>query len=118
MRHIQIALDLKYKTSNKKNKIDRLKMNSRRDNYLYLVYMFVKFIYILNLIGQIILMDVFFEFRNYSFGFDFLKKFLRGDDYSRIGFYYKKIIFHLFFTYIYLIYYLRQGFSKVLFHLI
>ncbi len=92
VRHMQIAFDLKIecKTSNKinkkttSNKIERLKINSRRENYLYLSYMFVKLSYIVNLVGQIVLMDVFFEFRSYSFGIDFLKKFLRGDDYSRI----------------------------------
>lgn len=82
-RHMQIALNLKYENHSSK-RIDKLKINSRKESYLYLIYMLVKFLYIVNLICQLVLMDVFFEFRNYSFGFDFLKKFFRGEDYSRI----------------------------------
>lgn len=84
-RHIQIALNLKYEYQPEKKKYnlkDRLTL--KNGYYLYAIYMLVKAIYILNLVFQIILMDSFFGFRNYSFGFEFLRKFLVGDDYSRI----------------------------------
>lgn len=85
VRHVQIALELKHHHRHKKSNSNRFfKLNSRRQYYLYFVYMIVKLSYVLNLVGQLLLMDTFFEFRSYSFGFDFLKKFLRGDDYSRI----------------------------------
>ncbi|RMZ93060.1 innexin unc-9-like, partial [Brachionus plicatilis] len=41
-------------------------------------------IYVLNIFAQLILMDSFFGFKYHSYGLDFLKKFLIGDDYSRI----------------------------------
>ena len=85
-RHMKMGLDLKFKPEDKKSfkKIDKLRLNSRKENYLYILYMIVKFLYVVNLICQLILMDAFFEFRNYAFGFEFLRKFLKGDDYSRI----------------------------------
>lgn len=89
-RHIKMGLELKSKPvyRNKdieaEKKLKKFILNSRRESYLYVLYMIVKLLYILNLVFQIVLMDVFFEFRNYSFGFEFLKKFLKGDDYSRI----------------------------------
>jgi len=82
---MQLAFNLNLNLNRKKRKnLNRFKFNSTRENYLFIIYMLVKFLYVLNLIGQIVLMDAFFEFRNYSFGFEFLRKFLKGDDYSRI----------------------------------
>jgi hypothetical protein len=83
-KHIQTSFNIKHHSSKLKKKLNRFRFYSSKKNYLFIVYMLVKFLYVLNLIGQIILMDSFFEFRNYSFGFEFLKKFFKGDDYSRI----------------------------------
>lgn len=86
-KHIHIAIKLKYDympTFNKVNLRAKLPFGRRHGNYLYLVYMFVKAIYILNLIGQLFLMNSFFGFQHYKFGLDFLRKFFVGDDYSRI----------------------------------
>ena len=57
---------------------------NQNGSYLFLIYMFIKFLYVLNIICQMVLMDLFFGFRNYSYGIDFLRKFLSGEDYSRI----------------------------------
>ena len=78
-RHIQIALNLKYEYQPEKKKVnikDRLPIGSRNGSNLYMIYMGVKLIYVINLIGQLILMDQFFGFRHYSYGFEFLRKFL------------------------------------------
>lgn len=87
-RHIHVAISLKYDylpTFKKVNLRARLPFGRRHGNYLYLVYMLVKLLYILNLIGQLMLMNSFFGFGGqYHFGYDFLHKFLVGDDYSRI----------------------------------
>ena len=86
-RHIDTAISLKYNYEPTFKKISlraRLPFGRRHGNYLYLVYMLVKLIYIINLIGQLFLMNAFFGFSNYRFGYDFLRKFLIGDDYSRI----------------------------------
>jgi innexin len=86
-RHIHIALSLKYDYQPIFKRINlkkRLPLGRRHGNYLYLVYLFVKLLYLLNVIGQLFLMNSFFGFQYHSYGFDFLKKFLIGDDYSRI----------------------------------
>ena len=72
-KHIQTSFNKKHHSS-KLKKLNRFRFYSSKKNYLFIVYMLVKFLYVLNLIGQIILMDSFFEFRNYSFGFDFVCK--------------------------------------------
>jgi hypothetical protein len=86
-RHIHIALSLKYEYQPSIRGINlakRLPFGKRHGNYLYIVYMLVKIFYLFNLFGQLWLMNSFFEFKNYSYGIDFLRKFLVGDDYSRI----------------------------------
>lgn len=87
-RHIHVCISLKYDylpTFKKVNLRARLPFGRRHGNYLYLIYMMVKFIYIINLVGQLFLMNNFFGFgMQYHFGYDFLRKFLAGDDYSRI----------------------------------
>ncbi len=87
-RHIHVAISLKYDyvpTFKKVNLRARLPFGRRHGNYLYLIYMAVKLIYIINLFMQLLLMNSFFGFGyQYHFGYDFLRKFLVGDDYSRI----------------------------------
>jgi hypothetical protein len=86
-RHIHIALSLKYDYQPIFKRIDfrkRLPLGRRHGNYLYLVYLFVKVIYMANAVGQLFLMNSFFGFQYHSYGIDFLRKFLKGDDYSRI----------------------------------
>jgi hypothetical protein len=86
-RHIHIALSLKYDYRPTYKRIDissKLPLGRRHGNFLYLVYMVVKTVYIFNVFGQLFLMNSFFGFQYHSYGFDFLKKFLMGDDYSRI----------------------------------
>ena len=86
-RHINIALNLKNQyepTFRKFNLRARLPFGRRHGNYLYCAYMLVKVIYIINIIGQIVLMNSFFGFQYHNYGFDFVRKFLIGDDYSRI----------------------------------
>ncbi len=87
-RHIHVAISLKYDyvpTFKKVNLRARLPFGRRHGNYLYLIYMGIKMIYIINLFGQLFLMNSFFGFGcQYHFGYDFLRKFLIGDDYSRI----------------------------------
>lgn len=86
-RHIHIALSLKYDyspTFKKFNLRDRLPFGRRHGNYLYIVYMIVKLVYIINIFCQLVLMNSFFGFKYHAYGLDFMKKFLMGDDYSRI----------------------------------
>jgi hypothetical protein len=86
-RHIHIGLTLKYEyrpTIKSYNLAAKLPFGRRHGNFLYIVYMFVKAVYIANVIGQLFLMNSFFGFQYHSYGFDFFKKFLNGDDYSRI----------------------------------
>jgi hypothetical protein len=86
-RHIHIALSLKYDYRPTYKRIDitsKLPLGRRHGNFLYLVYMLVKSIYILNVVCQLFLMNSFFGFQYHSYGFEFLKKFIIGDDYSRI----------------------------------
>lgn len=87
-RHIQIALNLKYEYQPEKKKINLKErlfgLSSTNGYYLYFIYMLVKLMYIVNLIVQIVIMDLFFRFRNYQYGLVFFRKFLAGDDYSRI----------------------------------
>ena len=86
-RHIHLALSLKYDNVPAFKKIDitsKLPLGRRHGNYLYLVYIFVKVAYIMNIVGQLFLMNSFFGFQYHSYGIDFLRKFLIGDDYSRI----------------------------------
>ena len=86
-RHIHIALLLKYQYEPTLNKISvraRMPFGRKHGNYLFLIYMFVKLVYIINLVGQLFLMNSFFGFQYHAYGFEFLKKFLIGDDYSRI----------------------------------
>lgn len=95
-KHIHIAINLKYDympTFNKINLRAKLPFGRRHGNYLYLVYMFVKSLYILNLVGQLFLMNSFFGFQSYKFGLDFLRKFFVGDDYSRIDKAFPRITF-------------------------
>ena len=89
-RHIHIALSLKYDTDEapstlkRINLANRLPMGRRHGNWLYIVYMLVKVTYIVNIIGQLLLLNNFFGFQQHAWGFDFLRKFVMGDDYSRI----------------------------------
>jgi hypothetical protein len=91
-RHIHIALSLKYYNDDeptgrfsKINIARRLPCGRRHGNWLYIVYMIVKIIYLLNIIGQLFLLNNFFGFQQHAWGFEFLKKFLLGEeDYSRI----------------------------------
>lgn len=95
-RHIHVAISLKYDyqpTLKGVNVRARLPFGRRQGNYLYLLYMLVKLIYIFNLIGQLFLMNSFFGFHHYRFGLDFLTKFLVGDDYSRIDKAFPRITF-------------------------
>lgn len=86
-RHINIALSLKYQyrpTIKKINLASKLPFGRRQGNYLYVVYLFVKICYVINIFGQLVLLDTFFGFRQHAYGLEFLKKFVSGDDYSRI----------------------------------
>ena len=97
-RHIQIALNFKYEYQPERKKInirDRLPFLNQNGSYLFLIYMFIKFLYVLNIICQMVLMDLFFGFRNYSYGIDFLRKFLSGEDYSRIDKAFPRFLFIL-----------------------
>jgi hypothetical protein len=86
-RHIHISLSLKYEYEPRFKRFDirkKLAFGKRHGNYLFIMYMFVKFLYLINVIGQIFLLNWFFGFQYYGYGWDFLKKFMQGDDYSRI----------------------------------
>jgi hypothetical protein len=86
-RHIHIGLSLKYDyrpTIKSFNLAAKLPFGRKHGNFLYIIYMFVKLVYIGNLVGQLFLMNSFFGFQYHSYGFEFLRKFLKGDDYSRI----------------------------------
>lgn len=86
-RHIHIALSSKYEyeaTFKRFNIRKRLPIGKRYGNYLYLIYLFVKIFYITNVFVQLFLMNFFFGFQYHSYGLEFLRKFIRGDDYSRI----------------------------------
>ena len=92
-RHIHIALSLKYdndvdESLSKLSRINiarRLPCGRRHGNWLFIVYMFVKVVYLVNIIGQLFLLNNFFGFQYHQWGFEFLRKFLTGDeDYSRI----------------------------------
>lgn len=85
--HIHVAIRLKYDyipTFKTVNLRARLPFGRRHGSYLYFVYMGVKLLYVINLLGQLLLMNSFFGFHRYHFGLDFFQKFLKGEDYSRI----------------------------------
>lgn len=95
-RHIHVAISLKYDylpTFKKINLRAQLPFGRRHGNYLYLVYMLVKLIYILNIVFQLLLMNSFFGFSSYRYGLDFFKKFMVGDDYSRLDKAFPRITF-------------------------
>jgi innexin len=86
-RHIDISLSSKYDYSTMFKKFNiraKLPFGRRHGNFLFIVYMIVKLMYTINIVCQLLLLDSFFGFRNYSFGVDFIQKFLIGKDYSRI----------------------------------
>jgi len=95
-RHLHISLSLKYdyipmlKAFNFRK---RIPLGKRHGNYLYLIYIFVKFFYIINVLGQLFLMNLFFGFQYHSYGIEFLTKFIRGDDYSRIDLAFPRVTF-------------------------
>lgn len=80
-RHVSIYLSSKYnyepmyKIFNNKS---LLPFGGKRGNYLFFYYMLIKCLYVLNIFAQLYIMDLFFKFGQYSFGFDFMKKFLLG----------------------------------------
>jgi hypothetical protein len=85
--HIRISLTTKYEYEplfKRFNIRKRLPFGKRHGNYLYIIYLFVKVLYIFNVFLQIFLMNFFFGFKYHSYGLDFLRKFMNGDDYSRI----------------------------------
>lgn len=95
-RHIHLGLTLKYEYEpmfKRFNLRKRIHIGKRYGNYLYLIYMFIKLVYILNLFGQLILLNSFFGFQYYAYGFEFLRKFLIGDDYSRIDLAFPRVTF-------------------------
>jgi hypothetical protein len=85
--HIHISLITKYEYDalfKRFNIRKRLPIGKRHGNYLYLIYLFIKILYIINIFVQLFLMDLFFGFKYHSYGLDFLRKFFQGDDYSRM----------------------------------
>lgn len=85
--HIGIVLSLKFQYNSMHNKVSirkKLPFGRRQGNYLYIAYMIVKFLYILNIFAQLYLLDLFFHFSHYSYGMDFVKKFFKGDDYTNV----------------------------------
>lgn len=95
-RHIHISLSMKYEyipMFKQINLKDRLPFGRRHGNYLYLTYLLVKFIYLLNISGQLLLLNSFFGFQYHSYGLDFLRKFIIGEDYSRIDLAFPRITF-------------------------
>lgn len=89
--HIQISLTTKYEYEplfKRFNIRKRLPIGKRYGNYLYIIYLIIKLFYILNLIFQLILMNVFFGFHYHSYGLEIIRKFFKGDDYwiNNIGF--------------------------------
>jgi hypothetical protein len=88
-RHIHISLSTKYDYEPMFKRFDirrKLTLGKRHGNYLFVLYLFIKFLYLFNVIAQIFLLNWFFGFQYYGYGFDFLKKFIQGEDYSKIDF--------------------------------
>ena len=82
--HIQISLTTKYEYEpffKRFNIRKRLPFGKRYGNYLYLIYLMIKLLYILNLFAQLFLMNFFFGFHYHSFGVEILTKFINRDDY-------------------------------------
>lgn len=81
-KHIIIVLSSKYdyhpmfKLFNLKN---RLPFGRRQGNYLYIVYLAIKILYFLNIIFQLVLLNSFFGFSEYSYGLKLVQKIWSGN---------------------------------------
>ena len=83
--HISLITKYEYDPLTKRFSITKkLPIGKQHGNYLYFIYLFVKILYIINIFAQLFLMNAFFGFRYHSYGMDFLRKFFKGDDYSRM----------------------------------
>lgn len=51
-------------------------------NYLICLYMFVKLLYVVNVLGQLCVLNVFLGTNFYSYGIDVLRRMLQGDDWT------------------------------------
>ena len=85
--HIYASLQLKYDYQpmfKKFNLKKRLPVCRKHGAFLYIIYMLIKLIYLMNLIGQLFVMNTFFGFQYHKYGFEFLKNFLDGNDMTGI----------------------------------
>lgn len=96
-RHIHLSLELKCHYLPFWRQMFNMKscvpLGPRHGNFLFLAYLFTKFIYLLNLIANIFLMNFLFGFQHYGYGFDFLKRIFTRDDYSRLDQAFPRITF-------------------------
>ena len=85
--HIRISLTTKYEYEplfKRFNIRKRISIGKRYGNYIYIIYLVIKLLYIANLFLQLFLMNYFFGFHQHSYGIDIIRKLIKGDDYSSI----------------------------------